>query len=74
LHDVQPVFNSSCGPEIWSHPFSKTCYSSEGYFPTWPKKTAPSPTLMKFLGWIREQLQLEDQQTEDTSGSVSNIQ
>jgi hypothetical protein len=38
------------------------------------KKTAPSPTLMKFLGWIREQLQLEDQQTEDASGSVSNIQ
>ena len=40
-------------------PFEETCYSGEGYFLTWPMKTAPSPTLMKFLGWIRERLALE---------------
>lgn len=41
-------------------PFDATCYSGEGYFLTWPRKIAPSPTLMKFLGWIREQMQLEE--------------
>jgi LysR family glycine cleavage system transcriptional activator len=43
-------------------PFDETCYSGEGYFLTWPKKKAPSPTLMKFLGWIRDRLQREEQE------------
>ena len=40
-------------------PFAQTCYSGEGYFLTWPRATAPSPTLMKFLGWIRERISQE---------------
>ncbi|MCR4265156.1 transcriptional regulator GcvA [Nitratireductor sp. ZSWI3] len=41
-------------------PFEQTCYSGEGYFLTWPQNTMPSPPLMKFLGWIRDQMQLEE--------------
>lgn len=37
-------------------PFTEACYSGEGYFLTWPRKVQPSPTLIKFLGWIREQI------------------
>ncbi len=44
-------------------PFSETCYSGEGYFLTWPKKTAPSRTLMLFLDWIREGLREEERFT-----------
>ena len=52
-------------------PFDETCYSGEGYFLTWPKKTAPSPTLMKFLGWIRDQMQREEQEVPGTAKAGS---
>lgn len=38
-------------------PFSETCYSGEGYFLTWPRKAEPSRTLIRFLDWIRDQLE-----------------
>lgn len=37
-------------------PFEATCYSGEGYYLTWPTTIPPSPPLMKFLDWMREQL------------------
>lgn len=40
-------------------PFAETCYSGEGYFLTWPKKTPPSQTLAKFLDWIRQKIDQE---------------
>ncbi|MBV5262104.1 transcriptional regulator GcvA [Synechococcus moorigangaii CMS01] len=36
------------------------CYSGEGYFLTWPKSTAPSRTLIKFLDWMRDRIQDEN--------------
>jgi LysR family transcriptional regulator, glycine cleavage system transcriptional activator len=41
-------------------PFAETCYSGEGYFLTWPKNIAPTQTLIKFLGWIREKIAQEN--------------
>lgn len=40
-------------------PFEQTCYSGEGYFLTWPQKVSPSQPLIKFLDWIREQMDSE---------------
>ena len=41
-----------------------TCYSGEGYFLTWPKNAAPSRTLIKFLEWMRERIQVENPESE----------
>ncbi len=36
-----------------------SCYSGEGYFLTWPKNSAPSRTLIKFLDWMRDRIDVE---------------
>ncbi len=49
-----------------------TCYSGEGYFLTWPKKAAPSRTLIKFLEWMRERIQVENPEREGEDASPIN--
>ncbi len=38
-----------------------SCYSGEGYFLTWPKNSEPSRTLIKFLDWMRDCIDVENQ-------------
>lgn len=40
-------------------PFKETFCGGEGNFPTWPKTASSSPTLIKFLGWIRQRIERE---------------
>lgn len=40
-------------------PIAQSCRTAEGYYITWPKKRSPSPPLLKFLDWIRSQLESE---------------
>jgi LysR family glycine cleavage system transcriptional activator len=40
-------------------PFDQVCFSGEGYFLTWPKTVPPSPTLKKFLDWMRDTIRLD---------------
>jgi LysR family glycine cleavage system transcriptional activator len=37
-------------------PFSQSHLTDEGYYLTWPKNVKPSPTLLRFLEWIREEM------------------
>ncbi len=40
-------------------PFGLSCKIGEGYYLTWPKSATPSPTLLKFQTWLREQMEAE---------------
>ncbi|MEZ2221569.1 transcriptional regulator GcvA [Rhizobium sp. RCC_161_2] len=37
-------------------PFAQTCHTGDAYYLTWPRNTRPSQPLMKFLSWVREQM------------------
>lgn len=46
---------------VMAAPFDLTCRTGEGYYLTWPKNAAPSPPLLRFLTWVREQMALENE-------------
>ncbi len=40
-------------------PFAQSHLTDEGYYLTWPRNVKPSPPLLKFLDWIRDEMRAE---------------